>query len=262
MISIQELKMICKKKDKPASWQLDHWGERINRACSVYLTWVLLHFPINSNQITVVGTVLTIAGFCMFLINDFRVQVAALFVIFFSFLWDASDGEIARYRKVKGLLNVEKTGDLGGVYVEPISHDIQYAFTFLPLGLGVFLASGDVWPLIASFVATASKLLFRLAECRFDAFRRSLSEARGEATGWIQKGAAQPATLAYFLYRHIFIGSMTFYFLVVAVIFRHLDWFLYFYAAGFTTLWAYKMLRQRNKIKEMLKKDNAMPAKV
>ncbi len=252
MHSIKELKIICRKKDKPAAWQLDHWGERINRACSVYLTWILLNTPLSPNQITMIGTILTIGGFSLFLINNFTVHIIALFVIFFSFLWDASDGEIARYRRAKGLLSAEKTGDLGAVYVEPVSHDIQYAFMFLPIGLGVFLASGNAWPLIAAFVATSGKLLFRLAECRFDAFKRSLAEARGESVGWVQQGAAQPATLAYFLYMHIFIGSMTFYFLIIAVILHRLDYFLYFYAGGFTALWLYKMWRQRRKIGKLL----------
>lgn len=246
--SISELKQLCKKGPAPEQWQLVHWGEKVNRRFTVYITWLLLHTPITPDQITVLGTVATLVGFSLFLFDDAIIHIIGVAVIFFSFLLDGSDGEVARYQKAKGLS--PNHHDLGGFYVEPVSHDIQYAFVFVPVGIGRSLETGSLAPLVAAFFATSAKLLFRLAECRYDAYIRVIPKDDSCHSG-IKKPAPR-ATVFYFLYRHIFTSSMLVYPLAIAVALGRIEWFLYFYAVGFFVLWMYKMVKQRTRIRRLI----------
>lgn len=252
MPSIKELKLICKKAERPKEWQLVHWGEILNRKMTIYLTWFFLHFKITANQITILGSAVNLIGFGLFLIDNQHVHIAAVVIIFFSFLLDGCDGEVARYRKITEI----SSGDygLGGAYIEPISHDIQYSFMFLPIGLGSSLVSGSLIPFVAAFIATVSKLLFRLSECRYDMFERYVSKQTPISQELLEGSRQKPRpTLFYFLYRHIFTSSMTVYFLAIAVAFRHVEWFLYFYAVGFLGLWLFKMRQQKKRIGKIIK---------
>lgn len=249
-VSLAEVKSIAWKGAPPPEWQLVHWGEKLNRRMTVYISWVLLHTPLTPDQITYLGTVVTLAGFALFLWNDFVLQWIGVGAVFFSFLLDGSDGEVARYRKAKGF--AQNHFNLGGAYIEPMSHDIQYAFVFLPVGIGQTLATGNLVPTVAAFIATTGKLLFRLAECRMVSYQTEVAKER-EAPVAPQTEKPRPrATVYYFVYRHVFTSSMLVYPLAVAVAVRHVEWFLYFYAAGFGLLWIYKVLQQRGRIRRVL----------
>lgn len=250
-VSLREVKNIAWKGSPPAEWQLVHWGEKLNRKMTVYLTWLLLHTPLTPDQITYLGTVVTLAGFVLFLWNDPVAHWIGVALVFFSFLIDGSDGEVARYRKAKGL--AQNHFNLGGAYVEPMSHDIQYAFLFLPVGLGQAIATGSLVPLVAAFVATVSKLLFRLAECRLVTYEGEVTKERPASAAPPSIIKPKPrATASYFVYRHVFTSSMLVYPLAVSVAIRRVEWFLYFYAVGFGLLWIYKVLQQRGRIKKIL----------
>ncbi|MCG2694403.1 CDP-alcohol phosphatidyltransferase family protein [Candidatus Parcubacteria bacterium] len=243
MIGIKELRKICQKSEYAPSWRTQSLEGRINRIFSIYLTWIFIHTPITPNKITAIGTIFYLSGAFLFIFNKYNLHIAGLLLMFVSFILDASDGEVARYRKYKG-------AGIGGAYVEPVSHDIMYSFFFLPIGVGVSLAIGNLLPIIAAFVATVSKLLFRLAELRYDFLERVLTEARGEIFKY-SKGGETPKSLSYFVYRNFFTGTGMFLFLVVAVFIEHIDWFLYFYAVSFFFFWCYKMFRQFKRIKKL-----------
>ncbi|MBU1179362.1 hypothetical protein KJ885_00270, partial [Patescibacteria group bacterium] len=186
-----------------------------------------------------------------FVFNNAMLYALGLFLIFLSFVLDACDGEVARYKRLA------QGGNIGGAYVEPVSHDIMYAFFFLPIGIGASLASGSLLPLIAAFVATASKLLFRLAEFRYDALKRILAEKEGKTYGWMQNKKT-PTSMFYFIYRNFFTGTGMFFVLIIVVILDKINWFLYFYATTLFFLWCYKMLRQWKKIKRKTKQEDTV----
>lgn len=246
MPSIRELRKICQKSEDAPSWRTQSIEGRFNRIFSIYLTWFFIHTPITPNGITILGTLVYLTGASLFIFNQINFQIIGLFLIFVSFVLDACDGEVARYRKSK------TDGGAGGAYVEPVSHDIMYAFFFLPIGIGSSIYYGTLFPLIAAFVATSSKLLFRLAEFRYDALERTLAEKRGKVYGWT-RDMKTPKTMSYLIFRNFFTGTGVFFVLIFAVIIQRIDWFLYFYAISFFLLWCYKMFRQWKKILKLRK---------
>lgn len=245
MPTIKELRQICQNSKEAPSWRTQSIEGKFNRVFSVYLTWALIHLRVPVITVNVSGALLYLAGAFLFIFNNYTLQITGLFLIFLSFVFDASDGELARYKKLP-----KEEMAVGGAYIEPVSHDIMYAFFFFPIGLGAMLATGSLLPVIAAFVATISKLLFRLAELRFDSLARLLNEQKEAGDKYIQS-TETPATSAYFVYRNFFTGTGMFFLLIFAVPLRHVDYFLYFYAATFFLLWCYKMTRQREKIKKI-----------
>lgn len=249
MPSIKELRQICQRSELAPSWRTQSVEGKFNRVFSIYLTWVFIHFPVSPNQITALGVLFYLGGAYLFIFNDIKLQILGLLSLFISFVLDACDGEVARYKKKEGA----KNSGAGGAYVEPVSHDVMYAFFFLPIGIGAILAGGGLLPMIAAYVAAAGKLLFRLTELRLDALKKYLSMEKGDYSEFVKSDSAPatPATAVYFIYRNLFTSTSTFFILIAATAWRRLDWYLYFYAASFLLLWIYKMARQWQKIKKL-----------
>lgn len=220
---------------------------RFNRVFSIYLTWIFIRLPFTPNQITIFGTAIYLFGAGLFLKHQFAWNLTGVLLIVLSFLIDAVDGELARYRKmVTG-------GGVGGVYVEPVSHDVQYGWVFLPIGLGSFWETGLVWPLVAAFAATSSKLLFRLLEFRYNVLLRFWAERKGETYGLVPSPQTTPKTLQYFVFRNFFTGTGLTMMLLIAVIIRRVDLFLYFYGASFFLLWLILFTKQTIRIQTKMK---------
>ena len=153
MPSIKELRQLCQNSAESPSWRTQSWEGKFNRIFSIYLTWIFIHLPITPNQITFLGVLFYLGGAGLFIYQDFKMRMIGLAMMFVSFILDACDGEVARYRKLT------KGGGAGGAYVEPLSHDIMYGFFFLPIGSGQTINRGSIMHLIAAFVQTVKKLL-------------------------------------------------------------------------------------------------------
>ncbi|WP_306534117.1 CDP-alcohol phosphatidyltransferase family protein [Geobacter sp.] len=65
------------------------------RRFSIYLTWVLLQFPLSPNAITLMGILTGIVASVLFGLNQW---IAGLIVLQFTMLFDFCDGEVSRYR--------------------------------------------------------------------------------------------------------------------------------------------------------------------
>lgn len=222
---------------------------KFNRVFSIYLTWVFIHLPFTPNQITIFGTALYLLGAGLFLKHEIAWNMAGVILIIISFLVDAVDGELARYRKIVG------GGGVGGVYVEPVSHDVQYGWVFLPVALGQFWETSSVWPMISGFAATSGKLLFRLLEFRYNTLTRFWAEKKGETYGLAPAREQTPKTLRYFIFRNFFTGTGMTMMLLIATLIKQVDWWLYFYGASFFLLWCALQIKQVQKIKKYLKKE-------
>ncbi len=250
MPSIKELRQICQKSQESPSLMSQSIMGKFNRVFSIYLTWIFIRLPFTPNQITIFGTALYLFGAGLFLKHEFVWNLAGVLLIVLSFLVDAVDGELARYGKmVEG-------GGVGGVYVEPVSHDVQYGWVFLPIALGQFWETGLIWPMVAGFVATSGKLLFRLLEFRYDTLTRFWASRRGTTYGLSETQQKTPKTLQYFIFRNFFTGTGMTMMLLFATLFNRVDLWLYFYGASFFLLWCALEAKQIMKIKNKLKEDS------
>lgn len=225
---------------------------RFNRIFSIYLTWIFIRLPFTPNQITIFGTGLYLLGAGLFLKHAFLWNLAGVLLIILSFLVDAVDGELARYRKMA------EGGGVGGVYVEPVSHDVQYGWVFLPIALGQYWEIGTIWPMVAGFVATSGKLLFRLLEFRYDSLTRFWASQKGTTYGLSATTQKTPKTVQYFIFRNFFTGTGMTMMLLFGTLIKHVDWWLYFYGASFFLLWCALQLKQIQKIKKHLKENNSV----
>lgn len=155
MESIKELKKICQGPGtQKAKWL------RIARIFSIYFTWFFLHFKITPNQLSILGTGLFISGTLCFLEGLYWLNLVGVSLLFLGIMMDLVDGEVARYRGM--------AGGLGGNFIEPLTHDIKYAFLFIPLVLGEYRSF--IYPsllIFLGFSATISKILFRLTKLRY-----------------------------------------------------------------------------------------------
>lgn len=223
---------------------------KFNRVFSIYLTWIFIHLPFTPNQITIFGTALYLLGAGLFLKHEFAWNLAGVLLIILSFLVDAVDGELARYRKmVEG-------GGVGGVYVEPVSHDVQYGWVFLPIALGQYWETSSILPMIFGFAATSGKLLFRLLEFRYNTLTRFWAERKGQTYGLSQSVQRTPKTIQYFIFRNFFTGTGMTMMLLIATLLGQVDWWLYLYGTSFFLLWCLLQLKQVKKIRKILREDS------
>ncbi len=251
-MNISELRKICQKSSSsPSAASQTIWGQT-NRFFSVYLTRIFINTKVTPNQITTLGSTIFIAGCGLFMFNTTTYNLLGFGMIVFAYILDASDGELARYRRHQGLTSKY---DLGGVYVEPTSHDTQYGFMLVPMGYGAMLATGSALPLVAAAFATIAKLMFRLLEFRYMAAARHIDEVQGATYGWKQN-VTTPTTFAYRLYRNLSTVTGMMPLILLAIIVDRIDIFLYAYAVLFMGLWAYKFARNINKIAEKLPEES------
>ena len=129
------------------------------RFFSIYFTRVFAKTNIPPNQLTVVSVLIYLFGTSLFFFQDYRISIIAVFLTYLSIIFDACDGETSR---LKG----NKSG-VGATYVEPASHTIQYAYMFLPLSVGLYVATGSVAYIIIGFIGTISKLVSRALQNQF-----------------------------------------------------------------------------------------------
>ena len=95
--SIKELRKICKKngiKEKGLA--------ALYRYVSIYLLKILLYFPLNANQVSILGVELGIIASVFFLFGNPLYFLIGGILLFFYTLFDFCDGEVARYKKIEG----------------------------------------------------------------------------------------------------------------------------------------------------------------
>jgi len=155
--SFSELRKICQHtSSNPAQ---EGFTGKVVRFFSIYITFAFLHTSISPNAITILSVFVFFSGMGTFFFGEHSLNILGGLLLIFSVLLDASDGEVARFRKT--------AGRLGANYVEPVSHDIQYGISFIMLGAALALTSGDQLFFLLGGVASVATLLFRLFESRF-----------------------------------------------------------------------------------------------
>lgn len=212
------------------------------RFFSIYVTKLLIRTSITANQVTVVSVGFFMLGMSLFAFHTYALNFLGAFLVYFSIVLDGCDGEIAR---LKG----NKSG-VGGIYTEPVSHDIQYGFMFFPISLGVFLATGNPLYIYVGFVAVVAKLLNRFLIVRFDQVQ--LYRKLAENPGWaptkqfihFEKNAPWYHKLYRFLNRNFFgsVGLMIP--LVLFSILNRMDIFLWCFCVFFVGSFGMHFLKQ------------------
>lgn len=214
------------------------------RPVSIYCTRLLILTPITPNQITMISVLVFFAGVFSFLFQSRWTDYLGVFFVYFSSVLDACDGEVARFRRVQ--FPERPVNQVGGLYVEPVSHDVQYGLMFLPLGYAGFLASGSVWPLVFGVVAGICKLLARLLEHRYWLITRGMDLSAEEIAHLRKSLQERPwyRRAISWTKRNVYSSSGLVIPLLIATVFRHVDWYAVFYGVSFFLWWVLIFLKQ------------------
>jgi choline kinase len=171
-MTIQELRQKC-QATAPEAGRDPFVGLTI-RFFSIFLTRLFIRTSITPNQVTVLSVLVFMSGMSLFATESYLAHLVGVCIVYFSIILDGCDGEIAR---LKG----NKSG-VGGIYTEPVSHDIQYGFMFFPISLGVYFLTQNPLFIYVGFVAVVAKLLNRFLIVRFDQVQ--LYRKLAENPGW------------------------------------------------------------------------------
>lgn len=252
--TIKELRAVCQATaPNPAR---ESFVGRFSRIFSVYITRVLVGTNITPNQITVLSVITFFVGIYFFFLGTVLMNIVGALVIFFSIVLDGCDGEVARYKK---------NGSVAGtLYVEPVSHDIQYGLMFPLLGLALYQNGAPLYFVIIGFAASTFKLWYRLIEARFwvlsnnNVTEQKIDEIKKEYT---QKSL--PVRFAYWVNKEIFSSTGVFLMILVLGIFNRIDIYLWIYAVGyglfFSALFTKHIIKISSKKKVNLLKSQELP---
>lgn len=228
--SIKELRQLAQSTAPEAG--RDPWVGLTIRFFSIYITKYLVRTPITPNQVTFVSVLVFLGGVGLFAFNTLGLDLLGVFLVYLSIVLDGCDGEVARLKFPKS--------KLGGIYTEPFSHDVQYGLMFVPISYGAYLATGSVTVLFAGWAACLGKLLYRCMSVRMGqvVFWRQV-----EKDGYVVKEDAHRVAFvrdvpwyhrAYRFVNRNFLSSVGFVIpLTVFALLRHMDWFVYLFAAYF-----------------------------
>lgn len=242
------------QKTSPEGEHETYTGRTV-RFFSIYLTRALTHTNLSPDQITVISVLIFLAGVSMFIFNDYGAGILGASLVYISIIFDACDGEIAR---LKG----SKSG-IGGIYTEPVSHDIQYALMFIPLTLGAYATNQNIVIIYAGFFAAVFKLMTRFITYRFQMMKYQIAavapsgQPRDQRPKSLEDICAKSNTIKkiyWYLNRNIFSSVGLVFPLLIFAVFSRIDLFIWLYAIGFIGIFFIHFLNQVIYIMKLSKK--------
>lgn len=204
---------------------------RTVRFFSIYITRVLIATPITPSMINVLSVIVFLTGISLFVFPDKNIQLMGVAVVYLSIVFDACDGELARWRKL--------TGPFGSAFAEPFSHDVQYAFLFIPFSVGVYLASQDITIIAAGFAGTIAKLLTRFLQVRVDGLMSLYTAVAVESP--VPKKRSFTRWLFWIINRNILSSVGMVVPMLIFTLFGRIDLFVWVYALGFLGIFIIKL---------------------
>ncbi|SDF88481.1 CDP-alcohol phosphatidyltransferase [Blastococcus aurantiacus] len=130
--TIAELREVTQPATIRGRRTAEHWtGDLYMRRVSPYLTRLLLRAGLSANAVTALMIVSGAASGFALLVPGLAGAVLAVALTQLQMLWDASDGEVARWRRTSSPL---------GIFLDRVGHYL--AESLIPIALGVRAAGG------------------------------------------------------------------------------------------------------------------------
>lgn len=233
----KELREICQSCHLTPEWKKeDNKIGIFSLVFSIYFTRLFLYTKITPNQITFLSVLVFFSGISLLLFSNYILNLIGSLVIFFSIILDGCDGEVARFRKFIG--NPIK-GNVGGLYAEPVSHDIQYGLAFLIIAHALVIHGFPSYYYVLGGLASITKLLFRLLQARFCAILAGRSVSREESAN-MQMSLKEKSIFIKIIYRinkNFFNNSGVFIIIFIGSLINRIDLSLWFFGVGYPLLW-------------------------
>lgn len=146
--TIGELRQICQPNRGRS------WSESIVRRFSIYITRVVIRYPINANQITSFSIFLSILAMIIIAASrEFSLWIVVLVLLFFSYSLDYVDGEVARYHK---------TSSLTGLLLDRLASSANPCLLYLGIMYRSYLLNGHLLSIALGVLAILSIFIPRL----------------------------------------------------------------------------------------------------
>jgi len=241
--STKELRKICHEPMALLRKDDNKIGLFITHKFSIYFIRLFLHTKFTPNQITVLSVVVFFVGILFLALADYWMGVIGSLIIFLSLILDACDGGVARFRK--------QTSRMGGVYTEPISHDVQYGFAFLLISIGLVMHGSPPYYYILGALAGLMKLSTRLLQTRFcDLLRPKEVDDKAEGMQKELKEKSVFVKVAYRINKTLFNNSGVFVVISVCALVNRVDLCLWFFAIGSSLIWLAMFGKQMYQIRK------------
>jgi len=225
--SIRELRRLCQSTaPNPAR---ESYVGKFARIFSIYSTRFFILTPFTPNQITFLSVIVFFTGVTLIGFGGYTLGWFGIFLLFLSIVIDGSDGEVARFKK---------NGSVAGtMYVEPVSHDLQYGLMFPLLGIGLYVNGYPAYILAIASLASISKLLFRILKTRYWSYANgTLSEEGVEKLKSAFNNQVLYIRVAHWINKEFFSSTGVFLLILICYPLRRLDVYLWIYCLGFTVV--------------------------
>ena len=186
--SIKELRDLCGRKRN--IW---FWRDRINRFLSIYITKLFLLLGAVPNHATFFVFLFGILSAVFYSFGFYTYSLIGLLFHHLSFVMDAVDGEVARYKKMMSLK---------GVYLDLMNHILVTPLILVGITIGSFMHppaylpfSGIVY-LIAGSTAGFFYIMNNFLRVKkyemysksgnFDKLKEMVSSGKEESTSWVK----------------------------------------------------------------------------
>ncbi len=133
------------KKVTRSSRDADPYTWYIARPISIFLTWLLVRTPITANQVTFTQIVFGIIGAILIGLGPVRYAIFGVILLQIGFIFDNSDGEIARWKGQESI---------NGVLLDLVGHTIVITLYMFTLGFGVWMRTGHIEVLVSGFLSS------------------------------------------------------------------------------------------------------------
>lgn len=145
-LSLKEIRDICYT---PQKRKLPFLRRLFYREPSFLITKLLLYTSITGNQVTFVSLIIGLIVVYLFSLGNYVESVMGGLLLYFFFLFDQIDGNIARIRKEASPL---------GQYYDRLVHRILEPLIFIALGYGLYKKSGEIYFLLIGILIALSIL--------------------------------------------------------------------------------------------------------
>ncbi|MBN1405546.1 MAG: CDP-alcohol phosphatidyltransferase family protein [Candidatus Omnitrophica bacterium] len=149
----------------------------IVRKISIFLTMIFLRLKISANTITVLSMLCGVLAFLCFIISNYIGFLLALIFMQLWYLFDTSDGEVARYHRY--IDNAEDKLSLSGLFFDNINHHLVHMLIIFGFSIAIFKLDPDLKVIIAGFFLMTSVLFVRLvSDCKSTAFLSRITKKK------------------------------------------------------------------------------------
>ncbi len=160
MESIAELRKICQTTAKRDTSNV--YMRYVSRFFSIYLTRLVLPYPVSPNQASLAMIVTGVIATLFFLSPSRGMFLAGAFLLQLWYIIDCVDGEVARYRQYqqsKTIVTDKRESGMTGKYYDVMNHYIINHLVPAMLGLGLTVMTGSLLYVFLGILASLGQVL-------------------------------------------------------------------------------------------------------